>query len=184
MITDTINEKLKGLIDFSALLAPAKKRLDAMEKRERNMVIAAGFVVVITLLYAVVWEPIFSDLENQQQRYQSQHQLLIWMKEKSSEIKALQSAGAQSTARFNNQSTSSLVERSAQSMGMKPFIKKQTSDKKCVKIDLEQASFNRIILWLNDMQSKYGIQTTNIKIEQQEKPGTVDVRVTLERDNS
>jgi len=184
MNLDIINEKIKSMVDSSTLLAPIQKRLDVMEKRERHMVIAAGFVVIITLLYALIWEPILSNLDDQRQRYQSQHQLLIWMKEKTRETKSLQSAGAQATARFENQSTSSLVERSAQSMGMKPFIKKQTSDKKGVKIDLEQVDFNRIILWLNDMQTKYGIQTTNIKIEQQEKPGAVDVRVTLERDSS
>jgi len=184
MNLDIINEKIKGMVDFSALFSPAQKRLDAMEARERHMVIAAGVVIVITLLYALIWEPIFSNLENQRQRYQSQHQLLIWMKEKTREIKTLQSAGIQSTARFDNQSTASLVERSAQSMGMKPFIKKQTSDKKGVKIDLEQADFNRIILWLNDMQTRYSIQTSNIKIEQHDKPGAVDVRVTLERDSS
>jgi general secretion pathway protein M len=184
MTPAAVIEKIKNKIDLSSRLAPAHKRLDAMEKRERYLVISAGFIVIITLLYAAIWEPVFSDLDNQQQRYQSQRQLLVWMKEKTQEIKTLQSAGAQSTARFNNQSVSSLVELSAQSMGIKPFIKKQTSDKKGVKIDIELASFNQIILWLNDMQNKYGIQTSNIKIEQQEKPGAVNVRVTLERDNS
>jgi len=170
-------------IDFSTYVAPIQQRLDAMEKRERHMVIAAGIIVVVTLLYATIWEPIYSELDNQRQRYQSQHQLLVWMKEKSREIKTLQSSGAQSTARFDNQSVSSLVERSAQSMGVKTFIKKQTSDKKGVKIDLEQADFNRIILWLNDMQHKYAIQASNIKIEKQEKSGSVNVHVTLERIN-
>ena len=172
-----------AMFDFSYYVAPIQQLLDAMEKRERQLVITASIIVVVTLLYALIWEPVFSERDEQRQRYQSQHQLLLWMKEKTSEIKSLQSSGAQSTARFNNQSVSSLVERSAQSMGVKVFIKKQTSDKKGVKIELEQADFDRIILWLHDMQQKYGIQTSNIKIERQEKSGAVNVHVTLERIN-
>ena len=174
---------MKAMIDLSTYITPIQQRLDGMEKRERHMVIVASIIVIITLLYAVIWEPVFSELDNQRQRYQSQHQFLVWMKEKTRDIKSLQSSGAHSTDRFNKLSISSLVERSAQSMGIKAFIKKQTSDKKGVKIELEQADFDRIILWLNDMQQKYAIQTSSIKIEKQDKPGTASVHVTLERAN-
>lgn len=171
------------MIDFSSYFAPVTQRLDAMEKRERLMVITASIVVVFTLFYALAWEPVFAEREAQQQRYQSQGQMLIWMKDSGQQIKTLTSSGASSSARFKNQSTSSLIDRSAQSMGVKSFIKKQSSDKKGVKIELEQASFDRVIAWLHDMQKIYGITTSSIKIEKQDKPGSVDVRVTLERVN-
>lgn len=172
------------MIDISSYFAPITQRLDAMEKRERITVIAGSIAVVITLLYALIWEPVFTELQVQQQRHQDQRQLLAWMQDSSKQIKNLQSAGAASTARFKSQSTSSLIDRSAQSMGIKSFIKKQTSDKKGVKLDLENVSFDRVIAWLADMQKKYAILTTNIKIEKQDKPGAVDVHVTLERVNS
>lgn len=170
------------MIDLSSYFSPIQQRLDAMEKRERLMVISAFIIVVITLFYALIWEPVFSELDQQKQRYQSQSQLLVWMKEKAQLINTLQASGSQSTTRFNNQSISSLVDRSAQSMGISSFIKKQTADKKGVKLDLEQVSFDKMISWLNDMQIKYGIQTSNIKIEKQNRSGAVKVRVTLERE--
>ena len=169
------------MIDFSSYLEPINQRLDAMEKRERLTVIAGSIVLLITLFYSLAWEPVFAERDAQQQQYESQGQLLTWMKQSGQKIKDLQSSGASSNARFKNQSTSSLVERSAQSMGVKQFIKKQSSDKKGVKIDLENADFDRVILWLVDMQKKYGIQTSSIKIEKQDKPGAVKVRLTLER---
>jgi general secretion pathway protein M len=169
------------MIDFSTYLAPLQQRFDAMEKREQRMVVAATIIAAITLFYAVIWEPIFAELNSQQQHYQSQRQLLTWMQEKNREIKTLQSSGAQSADRFNTASTASLVERSAQSMGIKKFIQKQTSDKKGVRIDLEQADFDRVVLWLDDMQQKYAIETRNIKIAAQQKAGAVNVQVTLQR---
>lgn len=170
------------MINLNQYFAPIQQRLDALEQRERYMVITASIFVLVTLFYALIWEPTFTELEAQQQEHQAQRQLFNWMQQTNQQIRQLKSSGAQSTARFNNQSAASLIERSAQSMGVKSFIKKQTSDKKGVKIDLEQANFDLVILWLDDLQSKYGITTSNIKIEKQDKPGTVNVRVTLERD--
>ncbi len=166
---------------FSSYIEPLQHRLDALEKRERNIVIAGFIFLVFSLFFLIIWDPIFSELDNQQQSHQSQQQLLGWMKEKSQEIRSLQSSGAQSSSRFKNQSISSLVERSSQSMGIKQYIKKLASNKKGVKVQLEQADFDRIILWLHDLESKYGIQSNSIKIEPQKAPGTVNAQIMLER---
>ena len=103
------------------------------------------------------------------------------MKDTSREIQSLQSSGAQSLSRFKNQSISSLVERSSQSLGIKQYIKKLDSNKKGVKVQLEQANFDRLILWLYDLESKYGIQSSSIKIEPQKEPGAVNAQIMLER---
>ena len=171
------------MINFDTYIMPIQQRLDALEKRERYLVLAGAVFIIIISFYALIWEPIFTERDNQQQTYQDQSQLLAWMQQTNQQIKQLQSSGAQSTERFDNQSISSLIERSSLSMGIKPFIKKQTSDKNGVKLDLEQANFDRVILWLDDLQNKYGIQTSSIKFDRQDKPGTVNVRVTLERDS-
>ena len=68
-------------------------------------------------------------------------------------------------------------------MGINTFIKKQTADKKEVKIELEQVNFDQMLLWLNDLQQKYSIQASSVKIERQERPGTVNARISLERES-
>ena len=171
------------MINLSTYLNPIQQRFDAMEKRERHMVIAAFIIIVISLFYALLWDPIFTNLDEQKLRYQSQGQLLAWMKQQNQHITVLRASGAQSTQRFKNQSTSSLVERSAQSMGINTFIKKQTADKKEVKIELEQVNFDQMLLWLNDLQQKYAIQASSVKIERQERPGAVNARISLERES-
>jgi len=169
---------------FSNHIESIQQRLDALEKRERYIVITGFIFLIFSLFFLIVWEPIFSELDNQQQSYQAQHQLLGRMKDITQEIQSLQSSGAQSSSRFNKQSISSLVELSSQSMGVKQYIKKLDSNKKGVKVQLEQANFDRVILWLHNLESKYGIQSSSIKIEPQDAPGTVDVQITLERATS
>ena len=84
--------------------------------------------------------------------------------------------------RCKNQSISSLAERSAQSTGVKQFIKKLDSNNKGVKVELDQVSFDQLVIWLSDMSQKYSIQTTSLHIEKLAEPGTVNARISLERD--
>ena len=171
-------------MDIASHIEPLRNRFDKLEKREKHTVIGGSVALLVMLFYLAVWDPVFSTLEAEKQRYQSQRQLLVWMNDTASEISKLQAAGGSSASRFRNQSVSSLVDRSAITTGVKPFIKKQESDTSGVKIQLEQADFDRLIVWINDLQQKYAIQASKINIEPQQQAGTVNARVTLERDDS
>lgn len=162
-------------------IAPARDWLNKLESRERQMVIAGVIFLLISMFYLIIWDPIFSARDEQAQLLESQQQTLEWMMNTAAEIQALQAGGRTASSRFNNQSISSLAERSAQSMGVKQQISKLETVKNGVKVELEAADFDRLILWLSDMKQKYGIQASNIQIEKQDKPGAVEARVTLER---
>lgn len=172
------------MINLSNYVDPLLRKLDDLEKRERHMVIAGIIFVILSIFYLAIWDPIVGGLAHQQQEYQSQRQLLNWMREKTQEINSLKSSGAQTQSRFKNQSVSALVELSAQSLGVKQFIKKQDSQKNEVKVQMQLADFDRVILWLDELERKYGVQASSIQIEPQKDPGTADIRVTLERIDS
>ena len=170
------------MIDFQQYLAPLQQWLEKLEKRERQLVIGGGISLIFILFYSLIWDVTFSDLEMQKSRYQSQQQLLSWMQNKANNVAALEAASGGSNAqRFKNQSISSLTQRSAQSMGVKDQISKLESTKKGVKVTLKNANFDRIIFWLNDLQQKYNIQASNIKLDPQSTSGAVDARITLQR---
>jgi len=166
---------------FENTIAPIRDWLNKLESRERQIVIAGAIALLIIMFYLIIWDPIFSARDEQAQLLETQQQTLDWMIETGHEIQILQSGGRTSSNRFNNQSISSLAERSAQSMGVKQQITKLETAKNGVKVELEGADFDRLILWLSDMEQKYSIQASKIQIEKQEKPGAVEARVTLER---
>lgn len=162
-------------------MSPALDWLNKLETRERQTVLAGAVFLIISMFYLIIWDPIFSARDEQLQLLESQQQTLQWMMDTGAEIQSLQSSGNTTSSRFKNQSISSLAERSAQSMGVKQQITKLETVKNGVKVELEAADFDRLILWLNDMEQKYGIQASSIQIEKQDKPGAVEARVTLER---
>lgn len=169
------------MIDIRSHFEPVERWLGTLNTRERNMVFAGAIFLFISLFYLAIWDPVFSTLESEKLQYQSQRELLSWMKSASTEARALQSAGAALNNRSKNESLSSLAERSALSTGTKAFIRKLESDKDGVKVQLDQADFDRIIFWLHDMQSKYGIYASSILVEPHKEKGAVNVRITLER---
>lgn len=167
---------------LSSQLEPLQQWLEKLEKRERLLVVYGGIFLIFIVLYAAIWEPIIGGLELEKSRNQSQQQLLSWMQESAQQVKVYQStSGGNAVNQFKNQSVSSLTERSARSMSVKSYISKLESTKKGVKVELKAASFDQIIYWLNDLQKKYGIQASSIKIEPQDANGMVDARITLER---
>ncbi|TNF36927.1 MAG: type II secretion system protein M [Gammaproteobacteria bacterium] len=172
------------MMDLRAQFAPLERWLETLQARERNLVYAGAIFLIISILYLAVWDPVFSALDAAKQENQSQRELLSWMKSASIEARALQSSGASLADRFKNQSLSSLAERSALSSGTKAFIRKLESDKEGVKVQLEQADFDRVIFWLHDMQSKYDIFASSILVEPHKETGAVNVRLTLERTES
>ena len=154
----------------------------SLHVRERNLVLAASVVMVLTLFYIAVWEPLHNSLADETSRHQSQLEILSWMQNASAEVKALKASGTSVRKPNTNQPVSLLVEKSSTSSGLKPFITKleSTSDKGA-RIKIDAASFDQLILWLNNLQTQYGISVTSAKLERHSKPGTVNARLTLNR---
>ncbi len=154
-----------------------------LQQRERQLVLAASVVVLITLLYLAIWEPIHKGLSDETQRYQSQIDILDWMQSAATEVRALNATGATRRVTSTSQPVTLVVEQSAATAGLKPYIRKleSTSDKGA-RITIDEASFDQMLLWLNTLQMQYGIGVSSANIDRGEKPGAVNARLTLSRD--
>ncbi len=154
----------------------------SLHTRERYLVLSAAAVIIITLLYLSVWEPLHKGVEKQTQRYQNQLNILSWMQNASAEARALRASDSASKRLNSSQPVTLLVEKSAQSAGLKKYISKleSTSDKGA-RVTIAAASFDQMLLWLNTLQSQYGITVSSANLDRNSKPGTVNARLTLKR---
>lgn len=154
-----------------------------LQQRERQLVLAASTVIIITLLYLIIWEPIHNGLEKQKQKHQSHITNLEWMQTAASEVRVLKSSGASNRNKNNSQPVSLLVETSAANAGLKPYLSKleSTSDKGA-RVTIDAAPFNQMLLWLSTLQTQYGITVSSANLDRDEKPGAVNARMTLNRD--
>jgi general secretion pathway protein M len=154
-----------------------------LQQRERQLVLAASAVIVITLLYLTIWEPIHKGVEVQTQKYQTQTDILDWMQTAAIEVMTLKTSGAARRTSNSSQPVSLLVEKSAATAGLKPYLRKleSTSDKGA-RVTINDASFDQILLWLSTLQTQYGISVSSANIDRADKAGAIDARMTLDRD--
>lgn len=157
-----------------------------LEPRERRLIITAGVVVVVALLYLLVWEPIAKDNDALKVRYESSQQLISWMEDAVQEAKNLQAQIKASgpSGRSKNQSLLGVIDRTAKRDKLGPAVKRVQPDGKTgARVWLESAVFNDMIKWLEKLEQQEGIRLVTTVIDKQSEPGLVNARLVFERDS-
>lgn len=153
-----------------------------LEPREKLLVIITSVILLITIFYIAIWEPVYDGLEEQQKLYNSQQNILLWMKQASAEVKALKRSGARANKRSSNQPVSLIIEQSASTAGLKKNLSKlESSGKTGAQAKLETASFDQMLIWINALKRNNGVIITSANIERADKPGTVNARLSFNR---
>lgn len=155
---------------------------DSLQPRERMMVVATAVIVLVTLFYLMLWEPLYKGLDNAEKQYSEQQTTLSWMQQAAQEVKILRNAGASSTRRNASSPVSLTLEQTASSAGLKNQLGKlESSDTNAARARLDNVAFNQMILWLNTLEQTYGITANSASIERTDKPGIVNARLSFSR---
>ena len=163
-------------------LQQIKLWFNSLPSKEQWMVSATGLLIIVTLFYLIVWEPIHVGLEAEQQKQQSQKEIMLWMQQAALEVTVLRSSGNRGTVRDKNKPATLVIEQTINNAGLKPSVSKiESSGKNGARVVLNDAPFNQILVWLNTMATHNGIQVVSANIERANKPGRANARLTLER---
>ena len=68
-------------------LLQIKQWFYSLPTKEQRMVSGTGAIVLITLFYLIVWEPLHLGLDTEQQKKYSQQEILLWMQQAANEVK-------------------------------------------------------------------------------------------------
>ena len=153
-----------------------------LQPRDRLLVQATGIIVLITLFYITVWEPLHQGLKDAEQQYQANLNNLQWMQQAAAEVRALQAAGGRIRTNDNGQPVSLLVEQSAAISAIKPNLSKlESSGEDGARVALDGASFDQMLLWINNLEQNHGVPVSSANIERAEKSGTINARLSFNR---
>lgn len=153
---------------------------EALQPRERWLVLLGAGALLLLVLYLLLWEPLFERHGQLKATVAEQQETLAWMQQASARIRALQRSAPGGAARgLGGRSLLSVVDQSARSAGLGGSIKRIEPDSnKGVKVWLEGASFDQMILWLGNLTRQYQIETTTVTIEPQ-GAGRINARLSL-----
>jgi len=158
-----------------------KTWFERLAARERVLVIAGALVLVWLVFYLSVWSPVFKHNTVLRRAIADQQDTLTWMRQSAARIVALRrAAGTDAGGGLGGRSLLAVVDESARTGGLGGALKRIEPDTdKGVKVWLEGASFDQMILWLGTLGRQYQVEVSSGTIEPQ-GAGLVNVRLSLQ----
>lgn len=155
----------------------------SLAPRERMMVIAAALLSVLTLGYVLAWEPLTRDVARLEQSVQEQRALKQWMEQAAVEARRLR-AGGNGAAPVGEDAPSllSVTDETVRAAQLGAAVRRiEPEGDSIVRVVLEQAAFDDVMLWLGMLQRTHGIGVVDFAVDRQDEPGLVNARLTLQR---
>ncbi|MEK7322873.1 MAG: type II secretion system protein M [Pseudomonadota bacterium] len=156
----------------------------SLAPRERVMVIAAALLSVLTLGYVLIWEPLTRDVVRLEQAVQEQRALKQWMEQAAVEARRLRGGGGNGAAPVTEGSPSllSVADETVRAAQLGPAVRRiEPEGDSVVRVVLEQAAFDDVMLWLGGLQRTHGVSVVDLAVDRQSEPGRVNARLTLKR---
>ena len=162
-----------------ATLQAYLERWQRLQPREQWLLGLGGGVVLLTLLYLLIVEPINLHHQQAAQRLETARATAQELERAAALVGA---AGPRSPRGSGNASLLTIVDRSLKGSKIgKPASRIQPDGDTRVRIWLEDVSFDALIAWLGDLQQHQGVRVGTADIDKTSGQGLVDVRLSLER---
>ncbi|MBL4795628.1 MAG: type II secretion system protein M [Pseudomonadales bacterium] len=171
-----MTEAADGLAAVSQQIAELKVKYYSLSVRDRGALLALTIFLLCVMFFYFVWSPIQDGADEAFSRYQSNTELMAWMK--ANESVAKKASSSSNSANRGGKSILSLVNTTAGRNGiaLKRFEPKGEDG---LRIWLESVPFDAMLKWLGTMNSSYGIEVSNITVETQDEIGLVNATIIL-----
>lgn len=165
---------------MNAALTQLQEWFRSLAPRERLLVSVGSIVVTITILYLGIWEPL-SKAHSKRETDLAVAQSLAQRLEVVAGVaqKAQGSGGVTINTSASLLSTVDQVSKSG-TLG-KPLTRIQPEGDHEVKVWIDEVSFDALIRWISELESKYGISIQTADLDRGTLPGQVNARLSLVR---
>ena len=157
-----------------------KQWFTSLTQRERQMVLSAAAVIVLFIIYQS-WSSFTEHVDKLQDRVNNQQNIMSWMQQAANEVKQLRGSAGASERPKGKQLLLGLIDRSAKQNNLGSNLQKvQPEGQQGVRVWLEKAAFDNIVIWLDNLQYQHGLVITDISVDSQDVAGAVNARVLIE----
>lgn len=161
-------------------LAPWRERWQALAPRERRFLTVGVTGVLITVFYLAIWEPLRESAERRHNGLEQARALAVRLEQIAAEVGASQRGGGAQPDR--SLSLLAAVDQSVKRSALgKPPSRLQPDGEKQIKVWLEDVSFDALVPWLQELETRYGILVQSVDIERESAAGLVNAQLGLAR---
>lgn len=152
---------------------------EALNGRQRALVVLAGGVVLGALLFVMAWEPMLQAREQQRDRVAVQQATLDWLEAVTPLAAELRQRADRERDR-SGRSLLGLADETARAAGLAGALTRiePVGDDR-VRVWLDEADFLATMRWLEQLAASYPVAVSQLDLERGRGSGLVNVRVTL-----
>jgi len=172
---------LKGKIHWRlpepAFVAPLRARWQSLPPRDQQVLKWGGVVAGALLFLGAFWLPMQRDLGRLRLSVPQDQAKLLTMQAQAQQVMQLKARGAGAARGGNILAT---IEQTASARGLKAAITRMEPEGATgARLTLENAHFNTLMGWLNDIQNQQGVRVEAAQLDSQSAAGMVNARLTL-----
>lgn len=156
---------------------PWQKWFNGLPRREQLAVFSAAMAVFCYVVYALVWQPMALTVDVLERQNKAAEQSVKNIKNLVAEYQQLQQSGS-AQVRGSRQSLTRLIDSTARSNQLS-MSRLQPSSSGDVQVRFENAEFNRILAWLNQLEMASGIVIKDLSVSPATAAGVVNISVRL-----
>jgi general secretion pathway protein M len=158
-----------------------KDRFNALQPRERIIIIGGAILVLVTAVYLLALAPLYSAVNAQAKRVAQKEGDLAWLRSVAGEVAVL-SAAAPSRPGPSSESLVVLIDRAARECGLGASLTGQTPNgEQGIRVRLEGAEFDKLMVCLGTLQQVHSVDVESATIDRTAKPGLVNANLVLTR---
>ncbi len=155
--------------------------LETLEQRERLLVIGGAAVLFLLVVYLVIFAPLYEKHDQLQTSVTAQRETVQWMQQSAQRVRQLQRKAGGRSKSLDGSSLLSVSDSTARTSGLGPQLKRiEPEGNNSVRVWLEGASFDTMIVWLINLGKRHGVDISSISIDRTLVAGQVDARITLQ----
>lgn len=149
--------------------------------RERWVLAGGALLVGALLLYAGLWQPLHTGVEQRRAALQARQDTLAWMRSATAQVPELRARRPAIDAEQASGSLLALLESSARQAGLRERIARMEPDtENRVRLSLREAGFDQTVRWLATLENA-GISVQGAQFVSADRAGTVNASLTLGR---
>ena len=157
---------------------PVRRRYDSLSDSERLLVKAVAVIIVAVLVFLLLMLPAQRSVDDAKMKLSGKQNLLQWMQDNEPLVR--QAAAQGNAPARSDQPLQTIITSTAPPMGVNVKRFEPESNGK-LRIWLDQVPFDKTVLWLHRLQTRYGIQIVNVSVDAEREQGLVSAKLVLQK---
>jgi general secretion pathway protein M len=164
---------------IDALIGRARAWFAGLSQRERMLVLAAGAVAAVAVLYLAFVMPLTTMASRREARVERKAADLAWMRQVAPAVTAAAQTGG-AVGAPTGESLVVLIDRTAREAGLGGALRDQSPNgENGLRLRLEAAAFDTLVEWLGRLQQRHGVHIEAANFDATGNPGLVNASLTL-----